>query len=197
MKWNQALMAALPAITVSCGDLVHQDAPPTAGPDAKLESAATSDLARTDFKATVAPLLDKYCTDCHGGAKPKGDLSLEFADGREVERRLREDHRLFERIADRIRLGEMPPKKKRQPSVAEKSVLLTWIDQELVAVLGARPFGQVARVRRLTRVEYANTIRDLFHFDGFKAEDLPPDDIGYGFDNIADLLTVSPGHLEQ
>ena len=64
-------------------------------------------------------------------------------------------------------------------------------------VLGSRPFGQVANVRRLTRVEYANTIRDLFYFDDFKADDLPPDDIGYGFDNIADLLTVSSGHLEQ
>ena len=55
----------------------------------------------------------------------------------------------------------------------------------------------MARVRRLTRVEYANTVRDLFYFKEFKADDLPPDDIGYGFDNIADLLTISPNHLEQ
>jgi hypothetical protein len=56
--------------------------------------------------------------------------------------------------------------------------------------------GQVACVRRLSKVEYANTVRDLFYFNEFKADDLPPDDLGYGFDNIADLLTVSPIHLE-
>jgi len=157
---------------------------------------ATASVARTDFK-TVAPLLRKYCTDCHGGSEPENGLSLEFADGPEVERRLLKDYRVFKHMTERIRSGKMPPKKKAQPSDAERNVLLTWIDQELVAVFGARPFGQVARVRRLTRVEYVNTVRDLFYFDDFKADDLPPDDIGYGFDSIADLLTVSPGHLEQ
>jgi len=189
-------MAALLAAIVTCA-AVAPSAAQTGGPLARVESAATTGPARTDFKAAIAPVLDKYCVDCHGGAEPENDLSLEFADAREVERRLREDHRLFEHMAERILSGEMPPKKKPQPSEAEKNVLLAWIDQELVAVLGSRPFGQVAKVRRLTRVEYANTIRDLFYFDDFQAQDLPPDDIGYGFDNIADLLTVSSGHLEQ
>ena len=54
----------------------------------------------------------------------------------------------------------------------------------------------MARVRRLSKVEYANTVRDLFYFKEFKADDLPPDDLGYGFDNIADLLSVSPNQLE-
>jgi hypothetical protein len=163
---------------------------------AKGASSPATSQARTDFKV-VAPLLEKYCTDCHGGEAPKNDVSLEFVDGQDVGRRLLKDYRLFEHMADRIRSGKMPPKKKAQPNEAEKNILLTWIDQELVAALGSRPFGQVARARRLTRVEYANTIRDLFSFEDFKAEDLPPDDIGYGFDNIADLLTVSSGHLEQ
>jgi hypothetical protein len=156
-----------------------------------------STVARADFKRVAAPLLVRYCADCHAGKEPEGDVSLEFADQQDVERRLRADSRLFEHMADRLRSGKMPPKKKAQPSEAEKNILLNWIDQELVAVLGSRPFGQVARIRRLTRVEYANTIRDLFYFDEFKAEDLPPDDIGYGFDNIADLLTVSTSHIEQ
>src|ERR1051325_1585977 len=160
------------------------------------ESPATASVTRTDFK-TVSPLLQKYCTDCHGGAEPENGLSLEFADARDVEQRLLKDYRVFKHMAERIRSGKMPPKKKAQPSDAERNVLLTWIDQELVAAFGAWPFGQVARVRRLTRVEYANTVRDLFYFDDFKAEDLPPDDIGYGFNNIADLFTVSTSHLER
>jgi hypothetical protein len=194
MKWNSSRLAALlvAAVTTSCGDSAQN----ASQKDGKVESSTTSNLAQKEFKATVAPLLNKYCTDCHGGKEPENDLSLEFTDAREVDRRLRKDHRVFEHMADRIRSGEMPPKKKRQPSEAEKNILLTWIDRELVAVLGSRPFGRVARVRRLTKVEYANTVRDLFYFDDFKAEDLPPDDIGYGFDNIADLLTVSSGHIE-
>lgn len=197
MKWDRWRFAALMAVVAagSC-NAPAQGAPQTRRPDAAVQSLASANLERPDFKA-AAPILAKYCTDCHGGEKPKGDLSLEFADAREVERRLRENHRLFEEMAERIRAGEMPPKKKAKPNQAEKSVLLTWIDQELVGVLGSRPFGRVANVRRLTRVEYANTVRDLFYFDDFKAEDLPPDDIGYGFDNIADLLTVSSGHLDQ
>jgi len=165
-------------------------------PNVQVRSPATASVARTEFRA-IAPLLRKYCTGCHGGTEPENGLSLEFADGHEVEQRLLKDYRVFKHMAERIRSGKMPPKKKAQPSDAERNALLTWIDRELVAVLGARPFGQVARVRRLTRVEYANTVRDLFYFDDFKADDLPPDDIGYGFDDIADLLTVSPGHLEQ
>lgn len=162
-----------------------------------VESSAVTSRERVDFQIAVAPLLDKYCVDCHGDVEPENDLVLAFDDQQEVERRLREDYRVFEHMADRIRSGKMPPKKKPRPSQVEQDVLLTWIDQELHHVLGTRPFGPVARVRRLTRVEYANTVRDLLYFDDFQAEDLPPDDIGYGFDNIADLLTVSSSHLEQ
>ncbi len=191
-------MAALvTAITAGLCSAFARSAPQEASPDAAVESPATANLEPTYFKASIAPLLAKYCTDCHGGKEPKGDLSLEFGDAREVERRLREDQRLFEQMAERIRSGEMPPKKKAKPNEAEKSVLLTWIDQELVAcprLTALRTGGECAPSHR---VEYANTIRDLFYFDDFKADDLPPDDIGYGFDNIADLLTVSSGHLEQ
>lgn len=199
LDWHSRIgvrAAVFLAVAVMSGGLAQGEAQ-TSGRDSKVEASATTSLARTDFKAAVAPLLAKYCTDCHGGKEPENDLSLEFANTRDVEQRLLEDHRLFEHMAERIRSGKMPPKKKAQPSKAEKNVLLTWIDQELLHSLSSRPFGQVARVRRLTRIEYANTIRDLFHFDDFKADDLPPDDIGYGFDNIADLLSVSSGHLEQ
>ena len=67
-----------------------------------------------DFKAAVAPLLEKYCVDCHSGKEPKGDLSLEFADRGQVEQRLSSDHKLFEKMADRLAAGKMPPPKKAQ-----------------------------------------------------------------------------------
>jgi hypothetical protein len=192
MKWHNTLMAALVAIAASWGAFA-QGQPR----DAMVASTKTARPARTNFNFVVAPLLEKYCTDCHGGDNPKNNLSLEFSGEQDVKRRLREDSKVFEHLADRIRSGEMPPRKKVQPSEAEKEVLLTWVDQELTTVLGSRPFGHVARIRRLNKVEYANTIRDLFYFNDFKADDLPPDDIGYGFNNIADLLTVSTSHLES
>lgn len=188
MKWHSTILAALLVSVTSCGISAKRQAP---------KPAATSQQPKSHFDLAVAPLLDKYCTDCHGGADPKNNLSLEFANEQEVKKRLKDDSKVFEHIADRLRSGEMPPRKKVQPSDAEKEVLLTWVDEELTSVLGSRPFGQVARIRRLTKVEYANTVRDLFYFDDFKAEDLPPDDIGYGFNDIADLLSVSTSHLES
>jgi len=156
--------------------------------------------ARADFKTSIAPLLDKYCTSCHGGDSPKNDLSLEFGDDQGVEQRALKDRKVFERVAERIRLSEMPPGRRTKPSKAEKNLLITWIDRDVLKLNPAGPHdpGYVARVRRLSRAEYANTVRDLFYFKEFKpADDFPADDAGYGFDNIADLLSVSPNLLEQ
>ncbi len=149
--------------------------------------------APLDFTAAVAPLLAKHCTLCHGGQHPKGEMSLEFNGAQAVSERLAGDRKLFERIAEKIRAGEMPPAERPRPDAAERDLLLTWIEHDL---LRGGHVAQIARVRRLTRVEYANTIRDLFSFKEFTADDLPPDDSGYGFDNIADLLTMSPNQLE-
>ena len=168
--------------------------------DSKVAAPKATSPARADFKTTIGPLLAKYCTTCHSGDSPKNDLSLEFGDNQDVEQRLLKDRKLFERVAERIRLGEMPPGRRAKPSEAEKSVLLTWVDRDVLKIdqPGPRDPGQVARVRRLTRVEYANTVRDLFYFKEFKPlDDFPPDDSGYGFDNIADLLSVSPNLLER
>jgi hypothetical protein len=168
------------------------------GPESQIESRDVKPSAPGDFKTAVAPLLAKYCTSCHGGDKPKNDLSLEFGDAQDVEQRLASDRALFERMTQRIRLGEMPPENRPKPSEAEKDVLVTWIDRDVLGIEHgpSHRSGQVARVRRLTRVEYENTVRDLFYFKDFKAEDLPPDEIGYGFNNIADLLNISPNQLE-
>src|ERR1043166_583445 len=67
----------------------------TQKPKVSAQSPATASVARTDFK-TVAPLLRKYCTDCHGGAEPENGLSLEFADGQEMERKLLKAYRGFQ-----------------------------------------------------------------------------------------------------
>jgi hypothetical protein len=190
-------MKLLPLILVQILALPLFSTAQSGNSDALPQALAAGDTPHGDFQAAIAPLLDKYCTDCHSGKHPKGDLSLHFDERQSVEQKALEDRKLFERIADRIRSGEMPPEDRVKPSGAEKNLLLSWIEREILRVSGVEGAGQVARVRRLTRVEYANTIRDLFYFKEFRAEDLPPDDSGYGFDNIAELLTVSPNHLEQ
>src|SRR5215203_1367295 len=170
-----------------------QQAPPDGKP-----AQQPADAQPVDFKTTVSPLLSRYCTDCHSGADPKGGLNLEFSDQQAVAQRLAKDHKSFERVADRLITGEMPPARRRQPSPSERETLFKWVTNDLLADYAVKHgLGRVARVRRLSRVEYANTVRDLFYFPEFKADDLPPDDLGYGFDNIADLLSMSPNQLEQ
>ena len=165
--------------------------------DSKVDVRDANSSARTDFKTSIAPLLAKYCTGCHGGEKPKNDLSLEFSDAQQVEQTFLKNRKLFQRMAERLALGEMPPEDRPKPTGAERDLLLKWINTDLLATHAAKHGpAQVARVRRLSKVEYANTVRDLFYFKEFKADDLPPDDLGYGFNNIADLLSVSPNQLE-
>ena len=132
-------------VTIACCSVVARGEAPTA-----VASTTATSGERVDFKAAIAPLLEKYCTDCHGRDNPKGNLSLEFANEKDAKRRLLEDPKQFEHMADRVRSGEMPPKKKAQPGEREKEVLFRWIDQELIAGLGPKAFGHVARVRRLT-----------------------------------------------
>src|SRR3954454_19442172 len=122
MKWNDTLIFALTVIAVSCGAYARGVPPVTL-----VASLTATSQTQTNFKTAVTPLLDKYCTDCHGGENPKNNLSLEFSGEQDVKRRLLEDSKLFEHMADRIRSGEMPPRKKVQPNDAEKEVLLTWV----------------------------------------------------------------------
>ena len=77
--------------------------------DSDVEVRKVSSSPRTEFKTSIAPLLAKYCTGCHGGEKPKNDLSLVFSDAQQVEQTFLKNRKLFERMAERLALGEMPP----------------------------------------------------------------------------------------
>src|SRR5262249_23568441 len=95
--------------------------------------------------------------------------------------------------------GEMPPKKsKNQPTKEEREFVINWISNTLTKVdcTGPKDPGRVT-IRRLNRAEYNNTIRDLCGVDFKPADDSPPDDVGYGFDNIGDVLSFQPILLEK
>ena len=145
--------------------------------------------------AGVKRLLAKYCLDCHSGSEPKGDLRLDdFRDAASVAA----VPKVWLEVVRRLRDEEMPPEDKPQPSADERNRLAGWIEGQLAAAErnGPREPGRVT-LRRLNRAEYANTIRDLLGIDFKGADDFPSDDVGYGFDNIGDVLSLPPLLLEK
>ena len=92
----------------------------------------------------------------------------------------------------------MPPEDEPQPAEHQRQAVATWIARELARIEKATPPdpGRIT-ARRLNRAEYNNTIRDLLGVDMHPADDFPQDDAGYGFDNIADVLSLSPALMEK
>lgn len=148
-----------------------------------------------EYEAQIAPLFTKYCISCHGGKKPKGDLDLtEYKTTEHLTKKLP----VMEALLSNIRNGDMPPEGKPKPTRAELDLLTAWLDGKIVKahLNGKRDPGRVT-MRRLNRAEYNNTIRDLVGVDFKPADDFPADDVGYGFDNIGDVLTLPPMLLEK
>src|SRR5829696_9026217 len=167
-------------------------APPQA-PAAKDVAAAT--VGEDLFAETVKPILAKYCATCHNDKKRSGEMTLEpFTDTAST----RKERDLWETVKEEVESRHMPPKGKPQPTDAERQAIVTWIDTVATRVdCGlARDPGRPT-IRRLNRVEYNNTIRDLLGVDARPADVFPSDDVGYGFDNIGDVLSMPPILLEK
>jgi hypothetical protein len=153
------------------------------------------DHAADGFAADVVPFLAKHCYACHGDAKPRADLSLQQYQN---EQAAAEDPDTWEMVLDMIQTGQMPPKERPQPTAAEAEGASRTIEAMLATLdcTGPRDAGRVT-LHRLNRAEYNNTIRDLLSVDFKPAADFPEDDVGYGFDNIGDVLSLSPLLLEK
>jgi hypothetical protein len=108
------------------------------------------------------------------------------------------DRDVWERIETRVRNGEMPPKGRPVPSAGDVAKVTAWIDAAMARLdKNMKPDPGRVTARRLNRAEYTNTIRDLLAVN-FRATDVfPPDDSGYGFDNIGDVLSLSPVLMEK
>ena len=104
---------------------------------------------------------------------------------------------MFEKVIKNLQAHEMPPEKKPQPTPDERDLITGWIQSAIFHCDCAHPDPGRVTLRRLNRVEYNNTIRDLVGVDFHPADDFPADDIGYGFDNIGDVLSLSPVLLER
>jgi len=147
------------------------------------------------WTSEALPFLKKNCLDCHGAEDPKADLSLS-ADKDLSSLTVR--RRVWERVLDMVETGQMPPSDVPKPDPAEQDRFIAFIKAAFEeADRTAKPDPGRVTVRRLNRVEYNNTIRDLMGVDFNPAEDFPSDDIGHGFDNIGDVLTISPVLMER
>src|SRR5688572_11918202 len=157
---------------------------------AALPCAAT----QVDFDSQIKPILSGHCYDCHGDGMNKGSVSLD--EFKSVEDTLAAKD-LWARVLKNVRAGLMPPAKKERLTGDEIQALDTFVKRTVFQIDPAKPDPGRVTIRRLNRVEYKNTIRDLMGHD-FRVEDeLPPDDTGYGFDNIGDVLSISPLLLEK
>jgi hypothetical protein len=147
------------------------------------------------FDANVKPILKNTCSGCHNPSLTSGGVNLlPYLDSSTVA----DDRASWEKIYQKIESGEMPPKGIPRPPQAKMSALLDYLRSEFdKADAAVKPDPGRVTAKRLNRNEYRNTIRDLLAVE-FRAEkDLPTDDSGYGFDNIADILSVSPILMER
>ena len=137
--------------------------------------------------------LQQYCVVCHNETLRTADFSLEGVTASELSRHAN----ALEKVLRRLASGEMPPTGMPRPSESARFELVSWLEAQLDEHASDNPNPGSPAIHRLNRAEYSNAIRDLLGINLDHSEDLPADDSGYGFDNIGDVLTVSPLHIEK
>ncbi len=154
----------------------------------------TDASAAARFHDEVESILADHCSSCHGMGSKKGGVSLDgfVSDDAMLARR-----DLWNNVLKNVRAGLMPPADKPRPTADELKTLEDWIKRDAFRLDPSNPDPGRVTLRRLNRVEYRNTIRDLMGIDFRTDEEFPADDSGYGFDNIGDVLSVSPLLLEK
>ena len=139
--------------------------------------------------------INQYCLACHNDSLSTADVSFQNLDLSEVS-----NHgALQEKVLSQLRNRRMPPMEMPKPSEAVYNELVSWLESEIDELAATAPNpGRTDTFHRINRAEYANSVRDLLNIDVDVEELLPADDIdAYGFDNMADVLTVSPALMER
>ena len=150
----------------------------------------------TSAAATAADykdVLNRYCVTCHNDTLKTGGLTLDKMDFANIGA----GADVWEKVAKKLRSGMMPPQGKPKPDDAMRNNLASWLETNLDRAAATAPNPGRPLLHRLNRAEYANAIRDLLALEVDATTLLPPDDSGYGFDNNADTLGISPVLLER
>ena len=150
---------------------------------------SASELTPADHKK----MLMQYCTGCHNDRLKTAGMSVVPLDADN----LQANQATWEKILRRVSLGEMPLRGAPRPPKERLDQFTHWLAGTLDAQAAAKPNPGRATIRRMNRTEYANAVRDLLALDVDFTKDMPADDTGYGFDNIADVLTVSPTLMDR
>lgn len=151
-----------------------------------------ADSTSVSFQTTVQLFIAKNCVGCHNDKMQSGGLNLkaatDVAKGRDE----------WEHVVQKLKAGEMPPKGMPRPPLEQVNTVTKWLEDEFAREDAAmKPDAGRVTARRLNRYEYNSTVRDLLAVDFRPADDFPTDDFGYGFDNIGDVLTLSPTLMEK
>jgi hypothetical protein len=157
--------------------------------------APATDVKTASFLKDAHPILEKYCFECHGNGASSGDVTLDkFKTAADVLK----DRQLWETVLHHVNTQEMPPSDaKLFPDTAEREQLSDWIEGTLYNYDPSKPDAGRVTIHRLNRSEYNNTIRDLVGVNFQPADDFPSDNSGYGFDNVSDVLSLSPTLMQD
>src|SRR5688572_11542788 len=167
----------------------------TARPGAQAPGSQTPPAAA----AASAAVLKQYCATCHNERLKSGGLIIDPAAVTNVGAGANG----WEKVVRKLRTQSMPPPGAPRPDAASYDRVATFLETELDRAEAARPhLGKLPLTHRLSRTEYRNAVRDLLALDSLPREVsidylLPPDNISSGFDNIADLLFISPSNMER
>jgi hypothetical protein len=168
-----------------CGAALYSSVALGAEGDGDAELAVARSESMTTYKGHVAPFMAAYCTRCHGGKKQKSGVTFQSALKNPASFRT-----LWKRASAQIKTHDMPPEdEEKQPSEQERKTIIDWIAG--MKCLSPKDPGLFV-IRRLSRVEYGNTLHDLFDVDPQIAHDLPDEVFGAGYTN-----SLSPLQMEQ
>lgn len=155
---------------------------------------SNSNAATHTFNSEVAPVVNRFCLPCHGADRQRGGVS--FSETKSATD-IKKAPVLWEMAARNLLNKTMPPPNRPQPTQAQRERMARFIEEKLSAQNCKIPNAGRVTLRRLNREEYDNSIRDLFGLNFRPADDFPSDDVGYGFDNIGDVLSISPLLMEK
>lgn len=159
------------------------------------DTQVQAEAPHNSYGTTIRPFLETYCMDCHGADLQEGGIRF---DNVAQQPDLLANHAMWSKVQQQIAVGSMPPQDVDMPPMEQRQLVADFLDKAInqfdcATVDNA---GHVT-VRRLNRTEYDNTIRDLLGVDLNLSRNFPSDDVGYGFDTIGDVLSVSPLLMER
>lgn len=157
-------------------------------------SGAGADESRAHFEQQIRGLLETFCFDCHANGSREGNFAFDqLANTKDPSTQ----HVRWQTVWQNVRSEIMPPSDANQPSLQERRQIMRWIEDYVFKLDPDQPDPGHVVIRRLNREEYRNTVLDLLDVQYNTTENFPPDDTGYGFDTIGEVLSLSPLLLEK